>query len=608
MSGAALRRLLALASGAAACAVALVWLPSTHVDGQYVPVGMDSFYHARRILDALGHPFAVAQFDPNMHAPEGSWITWPWAYDALMALVAGIAQRLFGLEPMAVLAHIPPLWAFVNAALLLACGATLGLRAPALALLGTAYALSPLTQMLHGAGVLDHHFVEYSFVLLALWLGLRWLQAPADRRRAAALGVALGTAPAFHNGLFALQLPLDLVLALLWLRRESPPLPATRTFALALAGATLAVVLPSQPFRDGRFEFQLLSGFHLYVAALSALGAVALSWRPFTPQRLAAYVPLAAAMLLPVAADALGGSRFLSATLVKLADMQEAASLADLYARGGWHELARGYGGLLFLMPLTAVAALVLLVRRTAPAPLRYAAAFALFGGALLCFQWRLHYWGSPALFLGPLLLLQGLADRIAPERRFAAQGAGAALLLAALILGAAGLWRPVPVGWSFDYMYVRAAFPAIAEACAAHPGVILADNNDGHPLRFHTDCAVISNNFILTPQHEEKLLLGERLLGLDARTLIDRYPWVDYVFVRRNDAIFEDLPAAEVAAQNAGLRGELLLDDGPWPAELELLVQLRTEVAPGRPLTLARAFRIHHRSPGVKDPSPPKG
>lgn len=573
--------------------MALAWLPSTLVDGQYVPVGMDSFYHARRILDALAHPFAVEQFDPRMHAPEGSWVTWPWAYDALMAMAAATAHDLAGVDPMAWLAHVPPVWSFVNGGLLLGCGAALGLRAPALALLGAGYALSPLTQMLHGAGVLDHHFIEYSFVLATLLLGLRWLQAPHRTASAVGLGLVLGIAPAFHNGLFALQVPIDATLMLLWLRGQGPPRRTAGAFAAALMLATLAAVLPSEPFRDGRFEFALLSGFHLYVAALSAGGALVLSWRPYSHARMIVLAAASLAALVPVAADVLGGSKFLSATLVKLAEMQEAASVADLYARGGLGELARAYGGLVFLLPVTAAAAVLLLLRRATPAPLQYAAAFALVGAGLLCFQWRLHYWGSAALFLPPLLALQRLGDRLQTERPRAAL-LGAALYLAAMVPGAAGLWRPVPIGWSFDYMYSRGAFPALAEACAAHPGVVLADNNDGHPLRYHTDCAVISNNFILTPQHEQKLLLGDRLLALDARTLIDQYPWVHYVFVRRNDAVFEDLPPAEVAAQNPGLRGELLLRDGPWPPELELLVQVQLETGPGRNVILARAFRIH--------------
>src|SRR5205085_7555040 len=135
------------------------------VDGHYLPLGMDSFYHAHRILDAIGNGGTLAQFDPRIHAPEGSWVTWPWAYDGLLAwLVIGLRHIVPLGDPMALLAYVPPTWAFINAALLVSLGAALGLRLPWLLLLGAAFAFSPLTQELHGIRVLDHHYVEYSFL------------------------------------------------------------------------------------------------------------------------------------------------------------------------------------------------------------------------------------------------------------------------------------------------------------------------------------------------------------------------------------------------------------------------------------------------------------
>jgi len=41
------------------------------VDGLYTPVGNDSFYHARRILDAAVGERGFYQFDNMIHAPEG---------------------------------------------------------------------------------------------------------------------------------------------------------------------------------------------------------------------------------------------------------------------------------------------------------------------------------------------------------------------------------------------------------------------------------------------------------------------------------------------------------------------------------------------------------
>ena len=45
-----------------------------------VPILNDPFYHAKRILDTTNDLFSFYQFDKQIHAPEGSWITWPWAF------------------------------------------------------------------------------------------------------------------------------------------------------------------------------------------------------------------------------------------------------------------------------------------------------------------------------------------------------------------------------------------------------------------------------------------------------------------------------------------------------------------------------------------------
>ena len=56
MSRGFINALLWLAAGSTAFVVALVWAPAVYVDGQYLPTGHDSFYHARRILDAVNSP------------------------------------------------------------------------------------------------------------------------------------------------------------------------------------------------------------------------------------------------------------------------------------------------------------------------------------------------------------------------------------------------------------------------------------------------------------------------------------------------------------------------------------------------------------------------
>lgn len=175
-------------------------LSATLVDGVFLPADHDSFYHARRIIDAIGAPLQLYQFDARIHAPEGSWVTWPWGYDTLMAFVAGAAMSITRAEdPMSVLAFVAPFWVFVNAALFLGVASRLQLSLAARALAMLSFATSPLTQSLHRVGMIDHHYVEYTFVLATLYFGLTWLRNPSVRRSAAALGAVLGAAPAFHN-------------------------------------------------------------------------------------------------------------------------------------------------------------------------------------------------------------------------------------------------------------------------------------------------------------------------------------------------------------------------------------------------------------------------
>ena len=188
-------------------------------------------------------------------------------------------------DPMTVLAFVAPAWVFVNAALFLGIASRLGLSLATQALAMMFFASSPMTQTLHRVAMLDHHYVEYTLRAgLALprpGLGRGPLQ-PAARGRA---GVVLGAAPAFHNGLFILQLPVLVTLAWLWAMQRPIDRRAVLAFALALVATTAAFLLPSEPFWRGEFSFYLHSGFHLYVACCTALLCVLASLVRRTPRR-----------------------------------------------------------------------------------------------------------------------------------------------------------------------------------------------------------------------------------------------------------------------------------------------------------------------------------
>ena len=69
-------------------------MSAARIGGEYFPMGNDSFYHAARILEAVQDPAAFFQFDPKIHAPEGSLLVWPWGYDYFMAKLVGAALTI----------------------------------------------------------------------------------------------------------------------------------------------------------------------------------------------------------------------------------------------------------------------------------------------------------------------------------------------------------------------------------------------------------------------------------------------------------------------------------------------------------------------------------
>lgn len=162
--------------GSVAALACLVYWPAAHLNGEYLPVGNDSFYHARRILDTAAAPASFYEFDTHIHAPEGSLLTWPWGYDyALGWLVRLAAEAGVPGPPMAFLIWVPVAAVFLSIALIMIIARRLLLSLPFTSLGALGVALSPLTAVLHGIGMIDHHYAEYILVLATIASGLTWL-------------------------------------------------------------------------------------------------------------------------------------------------------------------------------------------------------------------------------------------------------------------------------------------------------------------------------------------------------------------------------------------------------------------------------------------------
>jgi hypothetical protein len=516
---------------------AVIHRDSAVLEDHWLPRGNDSFYHARRILDAAVGARGFYQFDERLHVPEGAWISWPWAYDYLMAKATQVASWVApSLDPMAFLAYVPVAWIFVNAALFLAAARAAGLSPEMRALAMLCFALSPLTQLLHWIGMLDHHYVEHTFVLLCAWLGLRWFKQPDDRLKAIALAVTLGVATAFHNGLFVLQLFPLLTVFILWLRQSAPPASILGAFGAVLSLTTLLVVLPSEPFRRGMFEFGLHSWFHLYVAVCTASALAYMGWRPASRRAIGGLVALALALSIPIGRDLAGGAGFVSGTFSVLDQIVEVKSPYEMFTKTmGPYATLGYYSGLLLLAPLV----LGVYARRAIiddRPQLVYFAVCVVLGLLLLLAQLRLHYFGYFGLVAGTLLIVDELRSRFAWHRAGTFVATFAALVLAfqpALRERLFVIYAP-----SSDPEYA-AAFPLFLELeklCAANPGTVFSSPDDGNAILFHTECGVIANNFILRSEDEAHMDEVRRLMLLQGAEIRGSRPDVKYLLLRARD------------------------------------------------------------------------
>lgn len=596
MTGTSLQRwatiLLWLGATAIGIFLSLIVIDAAYIDGEYIPTGNDSFYHARRMLDTAIGERGFYQFDERIHVPDGSWIPWPWAFDYLMGQAAALAIWLRpSMDPLAFLSYVPVFWLAVNAALFLAAAGRAGLELPQRALAMLAFALAPFVQLMHMVGRVDHHFAEFTFVLLVTWLGLRWFSASRDRASAIGLGLALGLAPGFHNGLFILQIPLLVCVGILWLRGERLPRHNLHALAVALMAATLLVVLPSEPFRQGLFEFGLLSWFHLYAAACTSVVLVFTGWRECDKISLAMLAGICVLLALPLLGQLTHGAAFLSRDISILENVIEATSPFELFfGQFGPLWTVAHYSWLLLIAPLLLVYYLWCASRRSAPRDLFFAV-MTIFGLAFLLAQFRFYYFGLFGLIVGSLLVVQRLSARLKWDRGLVVVGLLAVLLVAYQPPLRQKLFDVYALGAAPLYERARPIFLDLAERCARDPGVILADEHDGNYLLFHTECSVISNNFILTLEDERKIEQIGDMMRLSPDALREFEPDVKYVLLRAKDFLVVRDGKIEIAS-NAPL-GTALLSDAELPDGFELI---RTIWVPrdGKPELYARAFVVN--------------
>jgi hypothetical protein len=552
---------------------ALSVLASGYVDGQYIPQNADAFYHARRILDAAMSGQPVIQFDPLMHVPEGSWITWPWGYDQVLAW----AVSLFGpfateQEAARILFHLPLVFIPISVLLLAWLTWQLRLSFAMSALAVLAFAAIPYIYMLYAVGNIDHHFAEQIWVLLLLNFAVWLVRKPASRVAAITLGCVIGSGIAIQNGLFLLPVLLVLALATLWLRGLTLPERGNLDLlAASLLVTSLLVCIPSEPWQYGKFDYLLLSWFQLYVAATCSMYIVWLARvRPST-RVFAAMAAAGVAFLIAAYVPIASGMRFAAGQSISIQNIAEAVSPYTAVARLGSERSTRLFTWLVWLsLPATVLCAWWSW-RSGRPERVAFAAISVVLL-LLLQSQFRFIVIGVMSLVLVPPLAAEDLAvwrPRAAKVARL-----GVTLLMIVCFLPTAGIFRNLWVpGGDFTYMALRGELKSLGEKCAGQPGVVVAPQDDGHWIRYHTRCSVIANVFVLSQLQVAKLDELSHLLDMTPAQLRAARPDVRYVLAHINVA----------SAFRAGLSNPTEADiQSVLPYERELIRGLlRTDTLP---------------------------
>ncbi len=361
---------------------------------------------------------------------------------------------------------------------------------------------------------------------------------------------------------------------------------------------TLLILLPAEAFRIGQFNYAVLSWFHLYIAAASTLLISCFGRLRYSGTILLGLLATGVALLIPIWDDTIGGAAFLSGKIMLLDRITEVRSpLQMALTSGGIIETLSYYSLFGLLAPALLIIYLWRIWRYQDSAKLFFAV-MTVFGLSLLFMQFRLHYFGSFALLLGWAVLANEKLT-IAERRPVLTWLAGLAVIAAAFSIGINEKIR-VPYNLGLDPAY-EDGFGLLAtlhDACDKNPGIAFSDTNFGHYIRYHTDCSVIANNFLMTPLHEDKVREVKGLLTLSPEEFLVQAPAdVRYIFARldnfytrRADGEFAMTSTAYLRDQNSRLFFELNTRND-LPARYRILEELPLDAT--RNLTRARLIEI---------------
>lgn len=561
---------------------ALAWRTQTFSEAGRVPIGYDAFFHARRALQwSQG---GIQSFDTSIHAPEGSWLVWPWAWDTLLGLLTKASWAL-GLDSLELALAAPVVLGVVNLALLSKLAIRLGSSRlmAAVAVLGVG--LSPSFLMTHAFGSIDHHALELTVVVSALVL-LIWVSTSRSNLSAVSLGGVLGFSHAVHPGLFIWHLPLIVAALVQWGHNDSWPRRITLMIALGLVVGAMLAALPEDAVWAGLFQFDVLSLFHLYLTLLTATGLVVVALVRPKWRHIAALAPLAIFAAIPLVREVDEGLRWLSGDLEFFEQLTETASIVEYAQQKGWRGIAWFYGAIL-IVGACATAWYLAIGRRSTPCGTAMSVAIALVA-ALGMSQVRYAYILVPMLWVLTAVLVSKLqASSTRSTSRFIVVLPVVACLMIPLPIQP----KKTSIGGDNLFASSQTFWPHLARHCSEGRPVLLAEPVFGHFINYFSECRTIANNFVSNPLHESKIRLAYSLLRGKPDDLELRAPFVDLVLVRSN-------PVGRKGVDFCGatqLGAKLICDEGV--PGFKLLAEIRGAQQDGRSQRLLGLFRVE-RSP----------
>jgi hypothetical protein len=297
---------------------------------------------------------------------------------------------------------------------------------------------------------------------------------------------------------------------------------------------------------------------------------------------------LCAVLAAPLSLQVIGGARFLAGDFSLLDLVTEVQSPYRLFTQA-WSpiETLSFYSCLLLLAPVLLAFYAYRIFRERDPRYIYYAIA-VVFGLAMLLDQLRLEYYGFFGLVTGGLMIVDALRRRHGWHR-------GAVFVAAYQPPLRHGLFAVYAPGADPSYASAFALFLELHRQCAADPGVVLANTNDGNPILFHSDCSVIANNFILRPDDAEHIAETLRLMRLTPEQIRRERPDIKYLLLRTRDfAVLDGAPLPLTA--NSAITQELLTDREPPPG-FTLIKTVRVKVEENSAI-YARLYKVSPTQP----------